>query len=527
MLQRVLPRTAFEQQLPDGWFLSRLYKGSRILYYKDIKAASIPDTFNIEAEVQSVISEPPECVQAALYNDGKLKAANLSSAVQKKLVRSGLISYEFAVNCLTGIADWLSKHVPKTAEYNGQTYTSKKNRWYDQNGNCINTSVMFISIWDARVRYARGDCTLEDVARYSWSAVLECLGDDHQRFVNTVIKPKLEVNRKAWVVEAKNKRARRLERNSAWSVTEWDESEKIASDYKEEVNSTLYHHFFSSVDNHVLMFTQPCKIPAFKDMYLRVRKHEDALISRLQSISPRLSKFRWNVLLKSFEPVFAPQAFSEQKREEFFDLVHQVIIGKMSGHEAALHFTNGDWKKITRESRRYTKSMTQYVPFYTERWKKLDKAKTSFTDAVQYVKANINDLITLGYRAADKVIAAFNYDGCRFTVSSTSGAVHYTGPAGGKYLPESWVKLKPEQRRAKLNDDTEWEYQEGAIKKYRRLFSYLYNVVHKHWERATYFVQDKAVAKHKYLRLSSRFLDVLKERADKYLNQLERGYGVC
>ena len=524
---RVLPRNSFENNLPDGWFLGRLYKGSRILYYKDIKVSRIQDTFNIESEVYRIISNPPECVQEALYSDNKIQAENLNTAVQKKLIRKGLISYEFAVNCLKGLSDWLSRYTPKTAEYDGEIYTVKRNRWYDKDGNCINTSVMFLSTWDARVRYANGECTIEDVARYSWSAVLECLGDDHQRFVNNVIKPKLEVNRKAWVVEAKNKRARRLKRNSAWSVTEWDESEKIASDYKEEVNSTLYHHFFSSVDNHVLMFTQPCKIPAFKDMYLRVRKHEDALVSRLQSISPRLSKFRWNCLLNSFEPVFAPKAFSSDKRSDFFDLVHQVIIGKMSGHEAALHFINGDWKKITRESRRYAKSMTQYVPFYTERWKKLDKAKTSFADAVQYVKTNINDLITLGYRAADKVIAAFNYDGCRFAVSASSGEVRYAGPAGGKYLPESWVKLKPEQRRAKLNDDAEWEYQEGAIKKYRRLFSYLYNVVHKHWERATYFVQDKAVAKHKYLRLSSRFLDVLKERADKYLNQLERGYGVC
>ena len=128
MLQRVLPRTAFEQQLPDGWFLSRLYKGSRILYYKDIKVARIPDTFNIEAEVQRVISEPPECVQAVLYNDGKLKAEKLCESVQKKLVRNGLISYEFAVNCLTGIADWLSKHIPRTAEYSGQVYTSKKSK---------------------------------------------------------------------------------------------------------------------------------------------------------------------------------------------------------------------------------------------------------------------------------------------------------------------------------------------------------------------------------------------------------------
>ena len=230
MCQKVLPRTSFEERLPEGWFLSRLYKGNRILYYKDIKVVSLPDSFDIEARVSDVISNPPESVQAALYQDGKLAALELSSNVQQKLVKKGIIPYEFALNCLHSIESWLYKYIPAKAEYAGQTYRNKRNRWYDENGNCINTSVMFLSTWDARVRYAQGVCTLADVARYSWSAVLECLGDDHQRFIETVIKPKLIVNKKGWVVEAKDKKKERLGRNAKWEHTEFDCSREIEQD---------------------------------------------------------------------------------------------------------------------------------------------------------------------------------------------------------------------------------------------------------------------------------------------------------
>ena len=94
-------------------------------------------------------------------------------------------------------------------------------------------------------------------------------------------------------------------------------------------------------------------------------------------------------------------------------------------------------------------------------------------------------------------------------------------------MSDRWLKMKPEQRRAVLNDDAEWEYQEKAIKRYNRLFSYLYNVVHKHWDRVSYFIKDKLTAKKKYLRPSSRFLDKMREKAEKYIKSLERGVVTC
>lgn len=122
MCQKVLPKTSFEERLPEGWFLSRLYRGNRILYYKDIKVVSLPDRFDIESRVADIINNPPESVQAALYQDGKLAALDLSPNVQQKLVKKGIISYEFALNCLHGIESWLYRYIPTKAEYAGVTY---------------------------------------------------------------------------------------------------------------------------------------------------------------------------------------------------------------------------------------------------------------------------------------------------------------------------------------------------------------------------------------------------------------------
>lgn len=527
MVQKVIPKTSFEEQLPTGWFLSRLYKGNRILYFKDIKVASLKDGFDLENRVQNIITNPPECVQAELYQSGMITALELSPKVQKKLVQHGVISYEFALNCLHNIESWLHRFVPSTAEYAGATYKNKRNRWYDEEGNCISTSTLFLSTWDARVRYAQGKCTLTDVANYSWAAVLECLGDDHQRFIENVIKPKLLVNRKGWTTEAKYDRQKKLDRNAMWEHTEFDDTEKINQEYRDDVNSCLYNYFFESIPHQVQMFTESCNVPAFKDMKDRVEDWEISVLAELEMIVPKLSRFKWNSVLKCHEPVFAPQVLSEDKREDLYDLIHQVIIGTMSGHEAALHFVNGDWKKIKREGNRYQKHMTQHVPFYTDRWKKLNPDYMSFQDAVDYVTKGIKDLISMRFRAANRIFTSFNYDDCRFTLNVETGEIRYVGVAKGKYMSDRWLKMKPEQRRAYLKDDAEWEYQEQAIKKYNRLFSYLYNVVHKHWDRVSYFFKDKLIAKQKYLRPSSRFLDKMKEKAEAYIKSLERRVVNC
>lgn len=527
MLQRVIPKTSFETRLPDGWFLSRLYKGKRVLYYKDIRVDSLTDGFDIEDRVRQIILNPPDYMQFYLYRDGKIGLGNLTPKTQKKLVTSGMVSYEVALNCFKDIRDWLCHYVPRTAEYAGEIYTTKYNRWYNSDGECINNSNRFLSIWDARVRYAKGEVTLEDVAMYSWAGVLECLGDDHQRYVNNYLKPKLEVNRKGWVWDAKYKKKKKLEKNEMYKHTEFDESEEIEDEYREDVNSCLHNYFFSSLDNHVQMFTDDCNVPAFKNIKQQTVDYENEVVLRFNKIERKLQSFRWDTLLKAYQPVFAPKAMTDDRREDFFDLVHQVIVGKMSGHEAALHFNHGDWKKIKREQNRYSKSLTQNVPFYTDSWKKLDPKNSTFKEAVSYVRKSIRDLITLGFRPSHKVITSFNYDNLRFAMDVRTGEVHYIGFSEGKYMPDSWLGLKPEQRRAKLNDDEEWEYQEKAIKRYNKLFSYLYNVVHKHWDRMTYYIQDKAIARHKYLRPSTKFLAKMRERAEMYLNTLERGAVVC
>ena len=527
MQQRVLPRASFEERLPDGWFLSRLYKGNRILYYKDTKVASVPDDFQIESTVLNIIQNPPTAVQVIMYQEGLISSDCICAEAQKQLVKKGLVTYEFAQKCFQNISSWLKRYVPAKAVYAGSVYTNKRGRWYDQNGNCISTSGTFFSTWDARVRYAAGECTLEDVARYSWAAVLECLGDEHQRFINRVLVPKMELNRKGWAVDAKRSKQARMSTNQKWEHTEFDISDEIEADYREDVNSCLYNYFFRSIDNQVQMFTENCRVPGFEDILEKVRTYEDSTIKKLQDIQSTLARFRWDGVLGEYKPVFSPQVFTSSKRAEFFELVHEVIIGKISGHEAALRFTSGSWKKIAREQNRYRKYKVQYAPFFTERWKKLKPEVSTFQKAVEYVRKSTSDLIALGYREESRTATSFIYDGCRFVLDIDSGSVDYLGVAGGSYLSDEWLKLRPEQRRSRLNDDAEWKYQEQAIRRYRKLFSFLFNVVHKHWDKATYFIQDKLVAKKKYLRPSSGFLAKMQERADNYIKSLERRVVFC
>lgn len=527
MIRKVLPRTSFEQQLPDGWWLSRLYKGNRNLYYKDIKVVSLRDDFNIENSVKLVINNPPEKIQETLYLDGNIAVTELSSKVQRKLVRKGIVSYEYATHEIADSDTWLNNTIPAVAEYDGETYTKRNYRWYDTQDNCISSSARFLSVWDARVKYAQKKCTIADVARYSWCAVFECLGDDHQRFINNVLQPKLAINRKGWAWEAKFKKRERLEENARWKDTEWDNSEDIEQDYQDDVNSCLHNYFFESIEHQVQMFTEDCNIPAFKNIRKRVDAYEADIFEQLRDLKPELSGFRWNSLMMYYEPVFVPKSMSTRRQADFYGLVHDVIIGKVSGYQASLMFAGRDWDSVARESARYEKHLTQHVPYYTDRWYTLSSEEVSFKTAVQYVISNIRDLITMGYRAAERVVASFTYDDCKFIVHIETGEVEYVGISSGRYLPDRWLQMKPEQRRSYLKDDDEWEYQEKAIKSYKRLFSYLYNVVHKHWNSAEYFIKDKLTARNKYLRPSSKFLAKMAEKADKYIKSLERGVVAC
>ena len=530
--ETILPKYSFEKELPEGWYLSRVCnskteKRYRILYYKNVLAARVIDTFSLEHTIRDIINNPPECVQEVLYYDGKLPIDKLSIEVVKSLFKKDEISRETAEKLFPELEPWLSSIRPQYAEYAGNVYTHADKFWYDESGNCINDMYKFRTIWDARVSYAEGKSSLADIARYSWSAVLECLGDEHQRYIDTVIKPKLVVNQKAWVCDAKFKKEERLYKNRNWEHTEFDMTEEIEDEYLIAINSCLNKYFYESKANHVQMFTEVCNLKAFDNIKSDTERYEADVTEVLKSIHPELGGFKWNSLLNSYEPVFAPKPMTAEKRQEFFDLMHSVIIGEMSGHEAALRFTNQHWAKIAKESKRYEKHLTQYVPFYNDRWKKLNVSNFSFGSVVSYVKRSIKDLIRLGFRDESKSVTAFNYDSLRFTVDVNTNEVCYAGLAGGDYLSDKWLALKPEVRRQILNDDAEWEYQEKAIKKFNKLFSYLYNVVHKHWDRVQFYKEDKLKAKKKYLRPSTKFFARMQEKADKYINSLERGVAVC
>lgn len=526
MSARILPRNSFEQQLPDGWFLSRLYRGNRVLYYRDIKVKSIPDDFSIQENVYAIISNPPAAIQHRLYEEGRLTIEALDTKVQKKLIKNGIISFEEALKRIPTLCKWLMQLRPRCAEYAGHTYTGTHKGWISDDGVCIKPKALFQSSWDARVRYAKGIATLSDVARYSWSTALECLGDDHQRIINQIIKPKLENNRKGWVYDAKDKKAQKLEANKAWVGTEWDLTEDIADEYREDINSSIYHHFFASVGNQKDMFTKKCLLPGFDTIHTYIKNYNKRVIKELGFISPELSGFRWNSTLGSYEPSFSPARLSTERRNDFFVYVNQVLTGAYSGHEAALRFSNKSWSRISRETKRYSKHMTQHVPYYSNLWK-LNNTDKSFSDIVTYVRDSVRDLIAMGFRDESRRKTAFVYDDCRFCVDIDNGEVQFLGLSGGKFMSDKWIAMKPEQRRAYLSDDVEWEYQERAIKSYNRLLSYLSNVIHKHWDKASCYIKDKIAARNKYLKPSPRFLAKIKGKAEEYIKSLERGVVIC
>jgi hypothetical protein len=524
MSDYVSPKYTFETELPEGWYLGRLYKNRRVLHYKNCKVKSIFDDFNIERTVRDIIAHPPVLVEMMLFQDKQLDAHELSKEAQDRLLKKGLVTIEYAKK---NFSIYSANQVPKIAEYDGRLYVNKNHDWYDEAGNCINKKKRFISTWEARVAYAQGQCTLTDVARYSWAAVLECLGDMHQRGVNSYLMPKLKLNKKAWTYDAKYDKQKRLDRNKKNEHTPWDETADIEEIYRREVNSCLLHHFTASVENHVMMFTKDCNIPAFDDMKKRTEKVENEVITELSGIERELNSFRWNSLMNWLEPVFAPKAMNDKRKFEFFNLVHDVLIGKISGHYAALSFSSGTPEQLFEEEDRYKRTILQHVPFLANMSKDITPSKISFVDAVNYIKARYQDMVRLGFRPADKCITSFNYDNCRFALHIYTGEVKYVGPLRGKYIPDSWLDLTPEERRKRLKDDQEWEYQEKSIKRYNRLFSYLFNVIYKCWDRATAYLEARKKARTKYLRLSSGFFERMQKKAEGYINSMERGVVTC
>lgn len=182
-------------QLPQGWRLGKEVNGSVTLFYKKqwVERLSVNPSLNLD--VNRVIENPPARIYPALFEDGLLDfTRHKCDKGIWKLIEAGCISPEEGWKILPtdnfkrtakrkGVwnESWQSKKIRYEfyTSYQGRKYGYRSKQWYDIT--CEETSLpkrkVFKSIWNARVSYARNECSLLDVAEYRLSAVLECIAD--------------------------------------------------------------------------------------------------------------------------------------------------------------------------------------------------------------------------------------------------------------------------------------------------------------------------------------------------------------
>lgn len=504
-MNSVMSKYSFEENLPAGWHLGKVYRGKRTLYFNDIKLMAVDDDFDIQSKVQAVIANPPkevigEYVKAGIINPDEIK----DSAVQKYLVKSGIIAVPQAYSIFSRLRTWLDGQKPKEIQYSGERFYRKGNRWFHEDGTPLDTRKPFFnSNWCGRMLYNSGEYSLMDIAEYSWSAFLECLGDEHQKLFNQ-IKAKAEEKKHLLATLRKVEMQDKCKKQRKAYVSD-DEYEQ----YRTIINSTLYDNLISSAENASMMFKKNCLVAGFEWVKPAVDKFILSTIRQVCAIKPKLVSFSWSPLLQRFEPVFAPKRLSSDKLELLLDLIPKVIVGDMSGYEARLHFTNGWYRTIRYEQARFKRSLYQFVPYFAQLHRKNTK---TFAETVDYVCHNIKTLISMGFREANRLRTAFVYDSCRFIVDVKSKVVKFIGFAGSRY-----ISVDGKDR----SGETE-EYVQKARAKFRRSLGYLQFCVHKGQSR-WYVYEDVQKSKNKWLKHSPEFMSEINRRGARYVNQYKKG----
>ena len=504
-MNSVMSKYSFEDSLPIGWHLGKVYRGKRAVYYNDTKLTTVDDDFEIANRVQEIIDNPPKEVLAAYVREGKIQASEITDvATQKYLVKSGTVSVTQAYSLFSRLRTWLDRQKPSEVEFAGIRYYRKGTHWYTEDGNPLDTrKPYFNSNWSARMLYNSGKYSLFDIAQYSWSAFLECLGDEHQKLFNQI---------KAKAEEKKHLLAtlQRIEREDCLKATRRERiSDAEYEDYKTLINSTLYDNLVSSAENASMMFKKQCLVSGFEWVKPAVDKFIVDVIRQVCAIRPKLVSFAWSPLLQRFEPVYAPKRLSSDKLDLLLDLIPKVMVGDMSGYEARLRFTNGWLRTIRYEQARFKKSMYQFVPYFAQLRKAGHK---SFAETVDFVCHNIKTLISMGFREANRIRTAFVYDSCRFVVDVKSKVVKFIGFAGSRYISMEGKETSGETH----------EYVEKARAKFRQSVGYLQFCVHKGQSR-WYAYEDVQKSKNKWLKHSPEFMTEINRRGARYINQYKKG----
>lgn len=180
-------------ELPENWRLGRLQNGCRTLFYKDEWAERIPVDECFQENIQAAIDNPNPRLYPALYRDSVLSREDLTSEQGiRNLVKTNLLTPEEALQICPKIKAWLKRcklwsdpsqdrNQIRVGKY---IYMKKGRFWYkrDPEGVCspLPRKTHFQSVWEARVAFAKGEVTLEQVAEYSWGAIFEVVGDQMQ-----------------------------------------------------------------------------------------------------------------------------------------------------------------------------------------------------------------------------------------------------------------------------------------------------------------------------------------------------------
>ena len=289
-MNSVMSKYSFEERLPEGWHLGKLYRGKRAIYYKDIKLGTVEDDFAIAQRVQEIIENPPKEVIASYVKEGKIQASCVKdAATQKYLVKSKVVSVTQAYSLFPRLRAWLDRQKPSEVEFSGIRYYRKGTHWFTEDGSPLDTrKPYFNSNWSARMLYNSGRYSLFDIAQYSWSAFLECLGDEHQKLFNQ-IKSKAEEKKHLLATIHKIEREDKLKKTRR----EWLSDDEF-EEYKNLINSTLYDNLVSSAENASMMFKKNCLVSGFEWVKPAVDKFILSVVGQVSAIKPKLVSFSWS-----------------------------------------------------------------------------------------------------------------------------------------------------------------------------------------------------------------------------------------
>ena len=440
--------------LPEPWRLGRTQNGKRLLSYGDtwVEHITVDDSF--QQSVKNAVENPGARAYVPMFKNGAFNSDKMHDKHGlMNLVKAELLNPMQAYELLPELKSWLKRNdlwkEPESkypqVQFNNCTYEQRGRDWF-----CINPkshelelvqkATSFQSVYQARLAFARGEATIEQIIEYGWGAFLEVIGDQSAALTD-------------------------LEqvRYTSWDGTVKEYLEANTSPYKEQT-----HRLIES------MLDKPARVVGF-------RYHK--LSNRYESI--------YNIV---------PLRTNPEKLHQLHTLVDRVIDYEVSGRYARLTFINAFYKELAYEEKRWARSChnnrpQQYSP-YLESYRK-DIAQLSLPEAAAYVQRGQQELILLRIAEPDKKKTTFEHEDNVYCLDIDSGKIHFMSNDCCNYIPNRFHKWSDERKHEFLGVDynrcvREWEKRAAAC---ARLKSYLHFCKGLSWKRA----DEVAGRKHRKL----------------------------